>query len=421
MGETLGPVKARRGWSGSIERGGLVSTTIRRWRWAVAVLVAASVALGTLAEAQPPARGKGAMGRNKGRNPNNNAVLPRKKAPPNAADPLGQPVNDAGLAKAAAPGSYHFQLKIKAFDDTLLAASYYPALKQDTTAPVALLVHEKGRSSKDFEDPISDLKNLGLAEHLQSLGYAVLAFDLPGHGSNLRRALSERDWREMVDDLQSVYQFLVDRHNRGELNLAKLGVVGLGEGANLVAAWAYQPGAAVSSEGRVTDLSGMVLVSPSSEGEGYQLPTLMNALATRIPVMLMAGERDAPSHDAVKRVRATVEKTRQNKVELFPSSLHGYKLLRLEPRATAVLVRFLEGTVKLRASEWEPRYNLTPVTYSDIKVVRHVKPGDVEKAKEKEPEKEKAKADEKPKDKPKADAAPAPAPAPAPAKKAQAK
>ena len=72
----------------------------------------------------------------------------------------------------------------------------------------------------------------------------------------------------MVDDLQAAYQFLVDRHNRGELNLARLGVVGLGEGANLAAAWAYLPGGGVSTEGRVTDIAGLVLVSPGRPRAG---------------------------------------------------------------------------------------------------------------------------------------------------------
>ncbi len=96
------------------------------------------------------------------------------------------------------------------------------------------------------------------------------------------------------------------------------------------------------------------------------------------------GERDGPSHDAVKRIRAAVERTRANRVELFPSSLHGYKLLRLEPKATAGLLRFLESNVKLKAAEWEPRYNLSPITYNDIEVIRHVKPADADKAKAKE-------------------------------------
>jgi alpha-beta hydrolase superfamily lysophospholipase len=384
--------------------------TIRRWRWAVAAAVAAVVAVALGTAGGPAALGQNAAAKAKAARGKGRGVPPRKA--PNAADPLAKPVaNDAAAAGKPAPaGTYHFKLKVHAFDDAPLAALYYPATKQDANAPAVLLVHEKDRSNQDFEDSIPDLKGVGLAEHLQSVGYAVMALDLRGYGANPRRAMSDRDWRLMVDDLQAAYQFLVDRHNRGELNLAKLGVVALGEGANLAAAWAYQPGGAVSSEGRVTDLSGMALVSPLPEGEGYAFPTLMNALAPRIPVMLIAGERDAASHDVVKRVKANVEKTRQNKVEMVPSSLHGYKLLRLEPRAATSIAKFLEGTVKLRAIDWEPRYNLTPIDYTDIQVVRHKRADDQEKEKAADEAKEKAKdqAKEKAKDQEKANAKDAP-------------
>ena len=383
--------------SGPGREGGSFVLRHRRAGWAWAGLVAAAVAAATagvavapLALAQAPAaKGKSAA-RNARARPRGNNPAPRKA--PNAADPLVAPrQKDQGGARPGLAGSFHFRLKIHTADDTALTASYFPA-KADTNSAVVLLVHEKERSSKDFEDPIDELKKVGMAEHLQTLGYAVLSFDLRGYGSNTRRAVSERDWVGMVDDLQSVYLFLVDRHNRGEINLAKLGVVAMGEGANLAAAWAYLPGGAVSHEGRVTDLAGLVLVSPMPEGSGYTLTTLMSALAPRIPVLLMAGERDASSHDAIKRVRAGVEKVRLNRVELFPTSLHGYKLLRLEPRATAVIDKFLEGTVKLKANDWEPRYNLTPVTYTDIQVVRHVKPVDNDRAPLGERENGKAKA-----------------------------
>ena len=45
--------------------------------------------------------------------------------------------------------------------------------------------------------------------------------------------------------------------------------------------------------------------------------------------------------------------------------------MRLEPKVTAAITRFLDSSVKLRATEWEPRYNLTPVTVSDILTVPH--------------------------------------------------
>ena len=368
----------------------------KEWTWMG--IVSATVALGVLgvslvtatATAQTPP-GKKAAARGKGK-------TVAKKTPPNAGDPL------AAKAKEKADAtSYHFKLRLHAYDDVPLTASYYPAPKLDTTAPLVLLVHEKDRSSKDFEDPIPDLKGVGMAEHLQGLGFGVLDFDLRGYGANTRKAMTDKDWRAMVDDMQAAYEFLVDRHNRGEGNIAKLGVIALGEGANLVAAWVEQPGGAVSSEGRTADVGALALISPMPEGEGYTFSRLMNTVSKRVPVLLATGERDAISHAVVKNSRPAVEKTRQNKVELFPSSLHGYKLLRLEPRAPGVITRFLESTIRAKSAEWEPRYNLYPVSYTDIQLVRHTKPGD-EKAKEKEKEKEapKAKEAEKEKEKEKA-------------------
>ena len=360
------------------------------WSRALPGLMAGAVAMGlvviaaSLSTAQePPAKGNA-----NAKAPRAKGPAARKKAPPNAADPLAPKNKEEEIPREAPIGSYHYRLKLKTIDNTTLAAAYFPA-KLETNTPVVLLIHEKERSSKDFEDSISELKNQGMAEHLQGLGYAVLCFDLRGHGANTRRALSDRDWRDMVYDLQAVYQFLLDRHNRGELNLAKFGVVALGEGANLAAAWAISPGGAVSSEGRSSDLAALALISPFAEGEGQSFSRLISTLSPRIPMLLMAGERDAASHEPLKLVRAGVEKTRQNKVTLFPSSLHGYKLLRLEPKSAADVVKFLDATVRLKASDWEPRYNLTPVTYNDIQVVRHIKVDDKEKAKEKEQEKEK--------------------------------
>ena len=111
-----------------------------------------------------------------------------------------------------------------------------------------------------------------------------------GQGQNPRG--QRHDTQQLVEDLQAGYFFLVDRHNRGDLNLAKLGVIALGDGANLVAAWAFQPGAAVTTEGRPSDLSALVLISPKPEGFGYVLGHVLASLAPRVPLLLLAGDRD---------------------------------------------------------------------------------------------------------------------------------
>jgi pimeloyl-ACP methyl ester carboxylesterase len=323
------------------------------------------VAIAGVALGQGQRTGRGVRGRLR-----DQGGVPLKKARPEAADPLAKA---AGAPGEAVVGTFHFHFRLRSFDGAPLAASYYPS-KLGSTAPVVMLIHEMGRSRKDFDDPVIELRGEGLAEHLQGLGYAVLSMDLRGQGQNPRRALTGSERPLLVEDIQAGYFFLVDRHNRGDLNLGKLGVIALGDSANLAAAWAFQPGAAVTIEGRPSDLSALVLVSPQPEGFGYVLSRLLASLAPRVPVLLMAGERDVPSKDAVQSARQVVERARLNKVELYPSALRGYKLLRLEPKVTSALFHFLDGSLRGRAMEWEPQYNLTPVTYSDIQTVANSKP-----------------------------------------------
>ena len=114
---------------------------------------------GSLAQNPPAPKAKAAP-----KHQGHNAVpTPLKKAMPNAADPLDDPAVNP-FEKDTLSSDYHFKFKLHSFDDAILAATYYPS-RLKTSAPVILLVHEKGRSSKDFEDPILDLKNQGLAEH----------------------------------------------------------------------------------------------------------------------------------------------------------------------------------------------------------------------------------------------------------------
>ena len=120
-------------------------------------------------------------------------------------------------------------------------------------------------------------------------------------------------------------------------------------------------------------MSALALISPNAQGFGHALGRVVASLASRVPLLLVVGERDNASKDAVQSVRQVVQRTRLNKVELFPSSLHGYKFLRLEPKVTAALFQFLDISLKNRPIEWEPQYNLTPVTFGDAQMVLNAK------------------------------------------------
>jgi len=313
---------------------------------------------------------KGALLRAPGREP--------AKGVRKAGNPLAAPAEPGVAANAPGrplppPGTFRYRFKFAVGSNEPLAASYYPS-KLGDTASVVLLVHERERSGKDFEESIDDLKKSTVAETLQKAGYAVLAIDLRGHGSNPRRNLSRADWAQVANDLQAAYLCLVDRHNWGELNVARLAVVALGEGANVAAQWAAM-GGGVSSEGRTSDLGALILISPmvDAQAQGLPLKAPITSLAARVPIDILAGERDAASFglidDGPASVKTIVRRFRTNLVESFPSALHGYKLLRLEPNLTGSITRFLDGSVKAKADEWEGRYLLTPVTYTEIKVI----------------------------------------------------
>jgi len=359
----------------------------RRGRWSGAAAVALAVLVVGVVVAQDlppagkgagpanpdpkkPAARKGRLLRAPGREP---AKGVRKAVDPLAAPPEpGAPANAPGRPLPPL-GKFHYRFKIVAGEGEPLVASYYPS-KLLNTAPAILLIHERERSSKDFEESIEDLKKFTMAESLQKQGYAVLAIDLRGHGSNPRRNLTRAEWPTVVNDLQTAYHCLVDRHNWGELNVAKFGVVALGEGANVAAKWA-ELGGAVSSEGRTSDLGALVLLSPmvDAQAQGLPLKPSITTLAARVPIELLAGERDPASSglldDGPASVKPIVKRYRTNQVETFPSALHGHKLLRLEPNLTGSITRFLEGSVKNKPEEWEGRYLLTPVTYAEIKVI----------------------------------------------------
>lgn len=285
------------------------------------------------------------------------------------ANPIGAPA--AGQAGPTGPPKwpFHYSMKIMGPDASLLSLAYYPAQKP-FEAPVLMLLHEtgRGRSGRDFQDPVQDLKK-GFATYLQEQGYAVIVPDLRGHGENPRHDLSDAEWRSMPADLQAAYLFLVDRHNRGELNLGKFGVVAEGDAGNLAVAWAASPGGAVSSPGRISDLGAIVIISPVADAHGLVLERLLPPITPRLPMLLASGVKDKPSSDTTVTCQPIIERHQRSRTAFFQTTLHGTKLLNFFPKVAKTVESFLDDPVKFRSSTWEPRYLLDPVQYGNITVV----------------------------------------------------
>lgn len=344
--------------------------------------------------------------------------IPGGIAPPKAAG------RGANFGANAPEWPYKVKFKMAGADQSALAGVYYPA-KNGPLSPVILMVHERSQTSREFESGIDELKGKGLAESLQKQGYAVLLVDLRNRGGSrgtlrpsdllltaeqaekadakakameeqrakvfadsrakgkggpapksqpdpLAKAAAEakakssqdpaKEWQAMAADLQSAYAFLLDRHNRGELNIGKLGVIAVGDGANLAVSWANVPGAAVANSGRLSDLAALILISPSPKVGEIDFERGLRSLSRRVPILLMAGSEDKTSAPVVEQGKPIVESHKSGRIELVEKSpLRGSGLVRFEAGVVPEITQFLENTVRFKTDDWEPRFNLNPV------------------------------------------------------------
>ena len=276
------------------------------WGWARSGLVLA-VAAGTVAAAVGPgARSQGTAAKNRAAakaargkavrgNNNNNNNGPRREGPRPRRRPPGQRTPRTAPAKAAGAGHVPLPAQDPAVDGTPLAASYYPAVQARHHHARGPAGPREGPLEQGLRGPDRRAQGAGAAEHLQGLRLRrARASTSAATGPTPAGPLTDRDWRTMVDDLQAAYQFLVDRHNRGELNLAKLGVVGAGRGGEPGRGLGVQPGGASRARGGPATSAAWSWSRPLADGEGSGFARSMPPLAPRIPILLMAGERDKP-------------------------------------------------------------------------------------------------------------------------------
>jgi pimeloyl-ACP methyl ester carboxylesterase len=379
----------------------------------IAALATAVATLGVALAQEPDAKkgdpakkAAGAKGKRKG------GLLAGGAIAPKGAAAKGDALGKAQGKEAPPRWPYHVRFRLTNSDGITQTATYYPSRGGDG-APVLLLVHQggAGHSARDFEEPIEAFEGKTLAEHLQGLDYAVLIPELrlpaaaaapvanpnPEPDANAKvkakpkapRGASEREIATLAADLRAAYLFLIDRHNLRELNVGRLGVIGFGDGATVAAAWAAAayPTGPIANPGRLSDVGALVLVSPTADAGSLKLAPAVTTLAPRLPILVIATEKD---EDVAKTVEPQLQRPRlASKVERFESRLQGDRLLRFEPKAVEAIAKFLEDPVKFRSnSDWEPRYLLTPVAYSDIETISSKKAA--EPAKKEAAEKEAA-------------------------------
>jgi len=183
-------------------------------------------------------------------------------------------------------------------DGVELQGTFYAGLKGKESVPV-MLVHGYKGSRSDYKD---------LAPYLQSLGHAVLAIDLRGHGSSVRvkdaklpleaAKLKPNQFAAMIEmDLEKWKTFLTEKNNAGELNIDKLCVVGAEMGAIIALDWARLdwswPVFATGKQGQ--DVKALVLLSPKRTMSGLNVNAAMRtqAVVKELSILLLYGKGES--------------------------------------------------------------------------------------------------------------------------------
>jgi pimeloyl-ACP methyl ester carboxylesterase len=212
------------------------------------------------------------------------------------------------------------ELELLTNDGLRLALSYYPGTKGKESIPIVLL-HMWKKSRADYKP---------LALYLQSLGHAVIAPDLRGHGQSVRFKGSRKDddlkaanlplpqFAKMVtEDTKAVKDFLWERNNAEELNLDKLCVVGAEMGASVALDWAAYD--AVGYDNNMVTygplrlgafVKALVLISPEWAFKSLSLKQAASATRVQgdIPILILVGQEDRKAFSEAKRINTFFER-----------------------------------------------------------------------------------------------------------------
>jgi pimeloyl-ACP methyl ester carboxylesterase len=264
------------------------------------------------------------------------------------------------------------ELTAETKDGLSLHVTYYPGSEGKKTVPLIVLHGVDGPMGEG-----SGRDCAGLASFLQQKKHAVFVPDLRGFGaSKVRRTpdgeratisadrLRTNDVAAMVDqDLEAVKRLVLERHNRGDLNVSLLCVVGFDLGAVVGLNWVDLDWSAPIlpnlKQGR--DVIGMVLVSPLNAYKGISTRDALENPDVRADVsaMVVFGAQHAEMASVGRRLHKTLQRfhaplpkdkvEQRKKQDLFltelPTSLQGTKLL---TSSELGLARLIEEFIQLR-------------------------------------------------------------------------
>lgn len=253
-------------------------------------------------------------------------------------------------------------VKITTEDKVDLKVTYFKGNQKKET-PVLIFLHGKGGSRQNWKDIATVFQ--------KELGFAVVTVDLRGSGDSNQTKMKKPDYQAMVlQDMEAVKQFLLERHQDGELNMNKLGIVGCDVGAAVAIAFTnldwqkepYDDGATPEeSTPRGQDVQALVLISPDPTTPGLLIPKTATELRNfpKLAVMVAASDKSGHDLDTAKKVydQISVKREKSDRVILkkYPDAVRGMNLVLQNKAIKLDMADFLTKNVTGVQSKWQDR------------------------------------------------------------------
>jgi len=195
-------------------------------------------------------------------------------------------------------------------------------------APAVILVHGIRGNHTHWEF---------LATPLRDAGYAVLAFDMRGHGESLKQRDRELDWmgfsddefRKIMFDVLAAFEFLMDQAG---VDPERIAVLGSDLGANVA-----QNAAAFEERIRA-----LVVLSPFLLYKGIRTENQMNKYGDR-PVLMIASEDDLACARSARRLMQLARGEKE--LKMYQNGGHGMQLFERVPEVKDVILDWLKKSL----------------------------------------------------------------------------
>lgn len=267
-------------------------------------------------------------------------------------------------------------------DDLPIHFTYFPADEEKLesgdgldSAPVVILIHGQKEDRLVWENKPTNFQKRPMTQVLADLGFAIVTVDMRGHGESVLpdgKSLNPTDYPKMLGDLEAVKSFLMEEHQKKQLNINKLGIVAADEMTPVALQYTsydwqkpdYDDAPTPSRRTpRGRDVRALALLSPAPQAGSVRTMSAMSFLRDKrieMGVLLATGTEDPLDKGLTKRIgrqfRVDTADDDDRLLESYETRLRGSALIGAEKIRTDLHLKlFLEKTLREVDVPWRNR------------------------------------------------------------------